>query len=372
MYTKATVYGGWRHSTFVYPTLVVAAALGFNTLINWAKNKKVKIAFTVLPVVLLFDPLIFTIKNHPYEYTYFNRFVGGTKGAYGNYEMDYYGHTIREASEWILADVAKNGAPDPTRKTLVATGYASDYFFRKDTANFSINYVGWEKRNTVDWDYAFYSVVGDHYWGLTKEAYPPKNTVYQIMVDGVPCCYQRFARWVRGTIFCHIRQYPLRCLAFQQGNLDEAQTQLLKAFEYDAYDEQALDDLIQIGLATGKPADIDLAIDLTNYWLGFHKNNVGALYMLGVLYFSKGDFANAMSVGNTIMEIEPRSVDGLLLVATVYAQQNDLNAAWHLLNKIIVMQRDNKRALEMMLNVAYRMGDEDAAQLVRERLKNLE
>ena len=28
--------------------------------------------------------------------------VGGVKGAYGNYELDYYYHSTREASEWVI------------------------------------------------------------------------------------------------------------------------------------------------------------------------------------------------------------------------------------------------------------------------------
>ncbi|GHT18531.1 hypothetical protein AGMMS4957_01010 [Bacteroidia bacterium] len=348
--------------TFVYPTLLVAAALGFNFLVNWAKNKKLKIAFTVLPVILLFDPLIFTIKNHPYEAVYFNRFVGGVKGAYGNYDLDVLDNSKREAAEWILADVAKNGAPDPTRKTLVATWHQSDYYFRKDTANFALNYVRWNKLNTADWDYAFYSIAGVHHLGLLKEAYPPKNTVHQVMVDGVPIGLV-LKREDRSSYYGHI--------AFQQGNFDEARAQLVKALEYDAFDEQALYDLIQIGLAIGKPADIDLAMDLTNYWLDFHKNDISALCCLGMLYCSKGDLANAMSVGNTVRKIYPHSVEGLLLVAIVYAQQNDLNTAWHLLNKVIMMDGNNKLALEVMLNVAYRMGNEEAKQMVRERLNAL-
>ena len=39
IYTNANVYGGWRHSLFVYPPMVVAAALGFNLAIEWVTQK---------------------------------------------------------------------------------------------------------------------------------------------------------------------------------------------------------------------------------------------------------------------------------------------------------------------------------------------
>jgi hypothetical protein len=38
-YTGANVYGGWRHSLFAYPPMVVAAGLGFNLAIEWTLKK---------------------------------------------------------------------------------------------------------------------------------------------------------------------------------------------------------------------------------------------------------------------------------------------------------------------------------------------
>jgi hypothetical protein len=34
---------------------------------------------------------------HPHYYVYYNRFVGGTAGANGRYEMDYWGNSYAEA-----------------------------------------------------------------------------------------------------------------------------------------------------------------------------------------------------------------------------------------------------------------------------------
>ena len=39
VYTNANVYGGWRHSLFAYPPMVVAAGLGFNLAIEWVTQK---------------------------------------------------------------------------------------------------------------------------------------------------------------------------------------------------------------------------------------------------------------------------------------------------------------------------------------------
>jgi len=42
VYTGANVYGGWRHSLFAYPPMVVAAGLGFNLATEWVSQKVIK------------------------------------------------------------------------------------------------------------------------------------------------------------------------------------------------------------------------------------------------------------------------------------------------------------------------------------------
>ena len=42
VYTNANVYGGWRHSLFAYPPMVVATGLGFNLVIEWVTQKVMK------------------------------------------------------------------------------------------------------------------------------------------------------------------------------------------------------------------------------------------------------------------------------------------------------------------------------------------
>ena len=124
VFTHANVYGGWRHAMFAYPPMVVAAGWGFDALVKWIEEKMgiekkdnedgactvstkgiiVNIASVVVLAVLLIGPIRHIIHNHPYEYVYFNELEGGIDKAYGNYEMDYYYHSTREASEWIIAN----------------------------------------------------------------------------------------------------------------------------------------------------------------------------------------------------------------------------------------------------------------------------
>ena len=47
-------------------------------------------------------PLKFMIENPQFYYMYYNQIVGGLKGAYANYETDYYYVSQTAASEWLI------------------------------------------------------------------------------------------------------------------------------------------------------------------------------------------------------------------------------------------------------------------------------
>ena len=168
VYTHANVYGGWRHAMFAYPPMVVAAGWGFDAVVKWiegkmgvetsrredVKNDKsescsvstkgiiVNVAAVVVLLALLIGPIRHIVANHPYEYVYFNELAGGIDKAYGNYEMDYYYHSTREASEWIIANAEPNADGS---KIKVGTWHAASvhYFFRKDTAKFAPLFCRW-------------------------------------------------------------------------------------------------------------------------------------------------------------------------------------------------------------------------------------
>ena len=81
--------------------------------------------------------------------------------AYGNYEMDYYYHSTREASEWVLANAKKSGM-ETGKKIKVATWHTAsvNYLFRKDTADFQVVFSRWYERGNNDWDYAIFTITG--------------------------------------------------------------------------------------------------------------------------------------------------------------------------------------------------------------------
>ena len=53
-----------------------------------------------LLIVGLSEPLVFQVRNHPNQVVYFNQIVGGPGGAFGRFELDYWGNSILQAVEW--------------------------------------------------------------------------------------------------------------------------------------------------------------------------------------------------------------------------------------------------------------------------------
>jgi hypothetical protein len=53
------------------------------------------------------------VRLHPYEYTYFNRLAGGVAGAQGRYMLDYWGLSLKQASQALATKIAADKLPKP-------------------------------------------------------------------------------------------------------------------------------------------------------------------------------------------------------------------------------------------------------------------
>jgi tetratricopeptide (TPR) repeat protein len=190
-FQQSNVYGGMRQILFVVPCLVVSGVMGFYLLEKWlSKWKWVSLASPAMACVLVAPPAIHTAKNHPLTYIYFNELVGGVKGAYSYYEMDYYLGSLKQSTEWLLENVVRK---NPNKKYFVQS-YGMDhvkYYCRKDK-NIRVGFtqpkdiLRWTNDQNNDWDYLiFYNGFTDHN-RLSKGFYPPAGTVYTPMVDGKP------------------------------------------------------------------------------------------------------------------------------------------------------------------------------------------
>lgn len=184
VYKNSTIYDTWRHFFFLYPSLVILAALFCNWALERLQAKRnLQWAFAGLIALGMALPLAWTIRNYPHEYVYFNEAIGGAKGAKGLYDFDYYQNGGKEMAEWIK----RQPAPTNGRKVIVRSNLSAiEKYFEHDTARFNGSYLRYEIRDTAEWDYyvsySRYQPAED----LEADRWPPKDAAYVIKTDGVP------------------------------------------------------------------------------------------------------------------------------------------------------------------------------------------
>lgn len=96
--SRPPIYDGMRHFLFILPPIFILTGFAFDYLFKLIKSKWIN---SLLVMVLLVPGIYEAAQLHPYEYTYYNSFIGGTAGAFRHYETDYWLTCYREAVEQI-------------------------------------------------------------------------------------------------------------------------------------------------------------------------------------------------------------------------------------------------------------------------------
>jgi hypothetical protein len=122
------LYDAVRHFLFVVPLLCIIAALAAVCIHAWAVGEfylpwsRWLVSYGLLAVLVLFmaTQVVLMVRLHPYEYIYANQFTGGVPGAYGKFELDYWGTSFKETAENLQTFVAKEGGVPPGKIYRVA------------------------------------------------------------------------------------------------------------------------------------------------------------------------------------------------------------------------------------------------------------
>ncbi len=118
---RPPLYNGIRHFLFVLPPATLIAALGLASLWRWSLGRSAALGFGVAMAaggLFTFNAVNF-VRLHPYEYVGYNQLVGGTAGANGRFEGDYWSATLREAALGLRQSVEMEAHP-PAKPYLVA------------------------------------------------------------------------------------------------------------------------------------------------------------------------------------------------------------------------------------------------------------
>lgn len=115
------LYNGIRHFLFVLPPVTVLAALGLQG--GWrALRRRSRVAgagFALATLGLFLFNASVLWRLHPYEYVAYNELVGGTAGAWGRFEGDYWSSSLREAALALRHGMERQGLPGRRYKVAV-------------------------------------------------------------------------------------------------------------------------------------------------------------------------------------------------------------------------------------------------------------
>ncbi len=361
IYKDSLLHDSWRHLLFVYPPMVVLAALFWTTCESWVRNNQIG-RYAVLGVVVLglLEPTVFLARNLSYPYLYFNPIGGGIKGAYGNYETDYWGVSAKPAIDWMK----KEGIirPDMTDTLTIATSVYFNVRWQlgmeyKDKVK--VKYVRFNNRYSEEWDYGIFPsryIRGAH---LRAGTWPTEKSVHTIMANGVPLL----------TIEKDTEHHAYKGdQAVKQRNWDLAISEYQQ--EANAYPKN---ELAWLGLANSyiNTGNYDEALKAVDQAMKMAPENESGLYYRGLIMLQKGNATEAVANFEQLIKINDEFPAAFYYLATIYQTRGDGGQALKLLEQAIKLNPRFKEAYLLAAQILEQQGDSQTATRYRQMAAQL-
>jgi hypothetical protein len=120
---KPAMYDGLRHFLFILPPIFIFTGFVFEFLIDHITASWL---YAALMLALLSPALYTMFRLHPYQYTYYNSFIGGTNTASRQYETDYWLTCYKEAVEELNQTIDEPIELYVHREAYIAAYYAEN------------------------------------------------------------------------------------------------------------------------------------------------------------------------------------------------------------------------------------------------------
>jgi hypothetical protein len=117
---RPAMYDGLRHFLFILPPIFLFTGFAFEFFMDHITPSWL---YAGLVFLLLFPGVLGILQLHPYEYTYYNSFVGGTGGVFRHYETDYWLTCYKEAVERLGPTLDQ-----PVNLYVHREAYIADYY----------------------------------------------------------------------------------------------------------------------------------------------------------------------------------------------------------------------------------------------------
>lgn len=360
IYKHSVIHDGWRHLTFAYPPLVVAAALFWNEAARLLSAKKgMQYAVYGLLGLSLLDSAAYIVANPKYPYTYFNPLTGGIKGAYGKFETDYWGVSVRQGLEWMEQQgILKEGMTEPV---VIATNmfYSAKQLTAKYGDMVKVKYLKWERRCDDAWDYGLYPTRFIDGSTLQQGKWPPENAVHIVEASGVP---------LLAVLKDNGRNCSLGIASAKLGDWNSAISYLKKEVENVPDNELAWAVLAQSYYNANQFEEAKQAAESA---LSVSPGDAQANNIIGMYWLQKGDVAQARTQFERALKLEPSNAAAYYYLALIARSQGDTQTALNDLMKAIQTAPNFKAAYELSAQIYESMGNPSAAQQFREAMSQI-
>ncbi len=170
---RVKLYDNFRQIFFLLPPLFLLAGLALDWLFSLVRRR---VVYSLILFLILLPGLYADVALYPYQYVYYNQLVGGVRGAYRVFELDYWNLAFMEAQTYIneTAGLNANIFAGDARQT-------AEEFARPDLV---FNAYGAKRRNWDNYDYIIVSTAGN-----ADEAFAECKTVFAVKLQGVPLAY---------------------------------------------------------------------------------------------------------------------------------------------------------------------------------------
>jgi Tfp pilus assembly protein PilF len=361
IYKDSVIHDGWRHLTFSYPPLAVAAALFWNELAEMFSAKKVfQYATYGAIAVLLADAAWFIGANPHYSYVYFNPLIGGVNGAYGKFETDYWGITTRQGIEWL----EKEGILRKDMKEPVVIATNMFYGVQQLTAKYGdmvkLKYLKWEKRCDDAWDYALYPTRFIDGNTLQKGLWPPDNAVHIIKAGGAP---------ILAVLKDNGKNCTLGFASLKLGDWQGAINYLQKEVEAVPDNDLAWANL---AMAYQNNNQLEESKQAAEKALAISPDDVQACNLIGTYWLNKNDVMKAKAQFEQSLQREPSNPMAYYYLALIDQNSGNNQAALANLMKAIEIAPNFKAAYDLAARIYEVSGDPARAQQIRAVMQQMQ
>jgi tetratricopeptide (TPR) repeat protein len=369
IYKDSVIHDGWRHLTFAYPTMVVSAALFWNELYRILSERKA-LQYATLGVLGLgtVDAAAFIGANSSMPYVYFNPLTGGTKGAFGQFETDYWGISVRQGIEWMEQQgILKEGM---TEGVVIATNmfYPAQKLTAKYGAKVKIKYLRWEVRCDDAWDYALYPTRFIDGTTLRNGKWPPDNAVHIVEAGGAP---------ILAVLKDNGKNCGLGIAASKVGDWPTAIERLKVEVSNVPDNDLAWTNLGQAYLNRGRQlaqtdpiaaaADFEAAKQAAEKCL----EESGPNNLLGMYWVEKNNLGKAKSQFERAIKLDPSNLGAYYYLAMISYNNKDGKTALTYLQKCIEISPMYKPAYQLAADIYEQSGNASQAAQMRNILQQL-